>query len=106
MIERGFGSIIFLRDGEYYMYGKLKEYITKMSSNYRRLLSLVELLEESATTRLLEGSKIFILTDNNTVEYALYKGNLSSENLFNFVLMIHTLQMRKINSTFNSHIMY
>ena len=52
----GFGGILFLPDGAHYRYGQWKDGITQMSSNYRELLNLVELLEEAVTSGVLEGS--------------------------------------------------
>ena len=91
---RGFGGILFLPDGAHFRYGQWKDHITHMSSNYRELLNLVELLEEAMMTGVLEGAEVFLFTDNTTAEYAFYKGNSSSETLFNLVLRLHKLQMK------------
>ena len=66
--------------------------MTQMSS-YRELLNLVEMLKEAVTAGVLERAEFFLFTDNTTAEYAYYKGNSSSETLFNLVLRLRKLQM-------------
>ena len=64
-----------------------------MSSNYKELLNLVELLEEAVNSGVLEGVEVFLFTDNITAKYAFLKENPSSETLFNLLLRLRKLQM-------------
>ena len=43
------------------------------SSNLRKLKNLVDTLKKMAETNKLEGSEIFIFTDNSTAEAAFFK---------------------------------
>ena len=47
--------------------------MTQMSSNYRELLNLVELLEEAMASGALEGAEVFLFPDNTTAEYVFLK---------------------------------
>ena len=65
-----------------------------MASNYRELLNLVELLEEAWKSRVLNGTEVFLFTENTTAEYDFYKDNSSSKTLFNLTLRLRKLQMQ------------
>ena len=52
---------------------------------------MVERLEALVKGSELHNVELFIFTDNTTVEYAHYKGNLSSPRLFDLVMRLHNL---------------
>ena len=57
-----------------------------MSSNYRELRNLVETVEEEVFEGKINGSELFIFTDNAIAEGCYYKGTSQSRLLFNLVL--------------------
>ena len=70
------------------------------SSNYRELRNLVETLELMGQRGELEGYELFLFTDNSVSESVAFKGNSSSELLFELVLRLRNLEMKfmcKIN---------
>ena len=73
----------------------MKECITEISSIYRELLNLVESLKKTRRSGVLDWVEVSLFTDNTTSEYVFYKGNSSSETLFNLVLRLRKLQMQR-----------
>jgi len=64
------------------------------SSNFREFSNLVETLEEeNRLHKALNNVTMVIATDNSTVEAALYKGNSSSEKLFDLVVRLRKLEL-------------
>jgi len=65
------------------------------SSNFREFANLVETLEaEDSVHKSLNNVTMIIATDNSTVEAALYKGNSSSEKLFDLIVRLRMLELR------------
>ena len=64
------------------------------SSNWKEFENIVESLEEDGGKGLLTGASIFLATDNSTVEGCLYKGNSTSEKLFDLVVRMKTLDLK------------
>jgi hypothetical protein len=63
----------------WYEYGQwTSEVVEEKSSNWREFTNLVEFLEGAIVRHKLEGSEIFIFTDNSTSESAFLKGTSSS----------------------------
>jgi hypothetical protein len=75
-------------------YGQWSEEVVEgRSSNWREFTNLVEFLERSVKGHELDGSEIFIFTDNTTSEAAFWKGTSSFPLLFNLVLRLRKLEM-------------
>jgi hypothetical protein len=93
--QDGFGFNMQEQKGDtiHYRFGQRCDSESEKSSNYRELNNLVEHLEELVADGTLEGCKVFIFTDNTTAEAAFYKGNSSSEHLYNLVLRLRALEM-------------
>jgi hypothetical protein len=81
-------------DTIHYRFGQWCDDVAEKSSNYRELCNLVERLEELVADRTLEGCEVFIFTDNTTAEAAFFKGNSSSQHLYELVLRLRELKMR------------
>ena len=64
------------------------------SSNWRELGNLVEDLEAEEPTGRLNDSWLVFATDNATSESCLYKGNSSSEKLYDLVVRLRALELR------------
>jgi hypothetical protein len=92
---KGFGSTILGENGTRYRIGIWDKDTEEQSSNFREFENVVEALEEEADNGNLEGAEIYMCTDNSTVEAALYKGNSSSQKLFDLVLRVRVLEMTK-----------
>jgi hypothetical protein len=90
----GFGATIQIGDEIIYEYGQWTQEVTETkSSNWRELNNLVETLERVVKEYNLEGSEIFIFTDNTTAEAAFWKGTSRSKTLFELVLRLKILEM-------------
>ena len=74
------------------------------SSNFREFENVVLSLEEKAEQGRLDDSLVFFFTDNSTVEAALYKGNSSSEKLFDLVMRFRKLEMETGSRFVISHV--
>jgi hypothetical protein len=90
-----FGATIQIGDEIWYEYGQWSSEVTEeRSSNWREFTNLVEFLERSVRRHGLQGSEIFIFTDNSTSEAAFWKGTSSSSPLlFDLVLRLRQLEM-------------
>jgi len=77
----------------FYRYGSWCSEVSEQSSNYRELLNLVESLENQVRDGRLIGAEVFLFTDNATAESVYYKGNSTSQALFNLVLRLRRLEM-------------
>ena len=94
--KAGFGSTLEEKNGNiWFRLGVWGSVLEEESSNYRELINLVESIEERINEGGLEGSEIFLFTDNSTAEAAFYKGTSSSEKLFEAVLRLHMLEVNK-----------
>jgi hypothetical protein len=87
-----FGATIQIGDEIVYGYGQWSLEVTKTkSSNWQELNNLVEALEQVVKMHDLEGSEIFIFTDNTTTEAAFWKGTSKWKTLFELVLHLKKL---------------
>ena len=66
--EAGFGSSWISADSVRYRFGTWGRDMDNGSSNLRELKNLVDTLRKMAESNELEGSEIFIFTDNSTVD--------------------------------------
>jgi hypothetical protein len=92
---RGFGSTIQGRGGVRYRIGTWESDAEDQSSNWREFENAVESCESEAAADRLRGAMLFLLTDNDTVEKALYKGNSSSPKLFGLIVRLRKLEMEQ-----------
>jgi hypothetical protein len=63
------------------------------SSNYRRLLNTVLVLEVGLTSGDLHHAEIYIFNDNMTPEFCFYKGSSTSRPLLELILPLQLLEM-------------
>ena len=63
-------------------------------SNLHELKNLVDTLKKMAEANKLEGSEIFIFTDNSTAEAAFFKGSSKLRALFELILDLCKLEMK------------
>ena len=89
----GFGSILLSDKGVRFRMGTWEKDVESNSSNWKEFENLVESLEADGEAGLLDGASLFLTTDNSTVEGCLYKGNSTSEKLFDLVVMLKTLEI-------------
>lgn len=76
-------------------YGQWCTESSERSSNWRELKNVVEAVRSFVEKHDLLGAEIFIFTDNSTAEGAFWKGTSSSRRLFELVLELRELQMRR-----------
>jgi len=89
----GFGSSFNIGDQVRYLSGQWNSEHGGQTSNYRELVNLVYALEKARDEGLLEGTEVFVFTDNTTAEAAFFKGTSSTPELFDLVLRMRRLQM-------------
>ena len=89
----GFGSTVAQPGGLHGRYGLWSRDMEDQSSNYRELRNLVDTVEEEATAGYLEGSELWMFTDNSTAESCFHKGNSSSELLHELVLRLRKIEL-------------
>jgi hypothetical protein len=65
----------------------------KESSNYKELKNLVDTMSKEARAGRMRDCKLFMFTDNSTVESCFYRGNSKSRLLHMLVLDLRTLEM-------------
>ena len=64
------------------------------SSNWKEFTNVVEALEDEAKVGNLEGSEVYMFTDNSTVESCASRGSSSSPKLLNLVIRLQALMTR------------
>ena len=90
----GFGSSWINPSGSIsYWYGSWGSDMQVQSSNFRELCNLVETLETMGNDHELEGTEMFIFTDNAVAEAAFFKGNTSSPTLYELILRLNILEL-------------
>ena len=57
-----------------------------------------------ASQKSIHGSTIIIATDNATAEAVLYKGNSTSEKLFDLVVRLRELELRSAAKIIVTHV--
>ena len=92
-LKAGFGSSWVSGEGVKYRFGTWGIDMRSGSSNLCELKNLVDTLTKMAKANELEGSEIFIFTDNSTAEAAFFKGSSKSRALFELVLELRELEM-------------
>ena len=81
-------------DGIKYRIGTWGKDADDTSSNFKGFENVVTTLEDDELSGSLNHSMVIMVTDNSTVESALYKGNSSSEKLFDLIIRFRTLELR------------
>jgi hypothetical protein len=90
----GFGATIQIAEDLWFEYGQwASEIAEESSSNWKELANLVNFIERSVKAHELDGSELFIFTDNQTAKSAFWKGHSSSPKLFDLVLWLQKLEM-------------
>ncbi len=92
---KGFGSSLSIRGDLYYRHGQWADQVEEESSNYRELSNLVLTVEEAVGRELLRDCELFLFTDNSTAEGAYYRGTSGSRLLFELVLRLRVVEIRK-----------
>jgi hypothetical protein len=92
--QDGFGFNMQFGDNIEDKFGQWSDAVSEKSSNYRELLNLVLRMEELVENGKLKGCEVFLFTDNSTAESVFYKGNSSSEQLFELMLRLRELEMK------------
>ena len=100
----GFGSTLQERDKIHYRIGTWSSIEENNSSNWREFENLVCTVEEAGKKGMLSGSTVLLATDNSTVEAALYKGNSSSEKLFDLVVRLRNAELRSSCKLLVTHV--
>jgi hypothetical protein len=89
---KGFGSTFTVANGVSYRIGVWNSEESDESSNWKEFTNVVESLEEEAETGRLDNSEVYLFTDNETVEGALYKGTSHSPKLLKLVIRVKLLE--------------
>jgi hypothetical protein len=89
----GFNMQEHRADTIHYRFGQWCDDVSEKLSNYRELFNLVARLEELVEEGKLDGCEVFVFTENTTAEAAFYKGNSSSQHLYELVLRLRELEM-------------
>ena len=89
----GFGATVGEPSRLHFTHGTWTEDMDCRSSNYRKLLNLVQTLEEGVSSGRLLESETWIFTDNSTSESVFWKGHSPSRLLNDLALRLRTLEM-------------
>jgi hypothetical protein len=89
----GFGSSWESSRGTAYRFGTWGDDMSDQSSNLREFTNLVDTLVEMGKQGVLEGTEVFLFTDNSTSEAAFFNGSSTSEKLFELVLKVRKMEM-------------
>ena len=66
------------------------------SSNWKEFENLVSTLEDELKPGSQRGSLLILAVDNSIVENCIYKGNSSSEKLFDLILRFKDLELKSV----------
>ena len=101
----GFGSSLFSSKGIRIRVGVWgKDDDSEESSNWKEFTNSVEALETEGKDGQLDGSLVFLNTDNSTVERVLYKGNSKSSKLHGLVMRVKQLEFTHNCKILVSHV--
>ena len=90
----GFGSTFLSEEGVRFRIGTWEKDVESNSSNWKEFENVVKGLELEGSKGLLTGASVFLATNNTTVEGCLYKGNSTSEKLFDLVVRMKSLELK------------
>jgi len=102
--KSGFGASLEYADGLYYRVGTWSQDEDSCSSNFREFSNVVETIEEEIQKGKLRNSTLILATDNTTVENALYKGNSTSQLLFDLVVRFKTAELHSGSQFIVTHV--
>ena len=103
--KSGFGASLQTEQGLRYIIGTWgHDDDDDESSNSREFENVVCTLEEEVEQGRLSKSTIVMATDNSAVESALYKGNSSSEKLFDLVVRFRALELKSGSKFIVTHV--
>jgi len=89
----GFGVSTYENEELRFYSGQWENSYSALSSNFRELANLVIRLESDFAEGLLNGTEIFIFTDNSTAEAAYFKGTSKSRLLFELILRLQFVHL-------------
>jgi hypothetical protein len=78
-------------NGRFSLWGRDKD---DMSSNYRELRNLVEMVEEEASKGHLKDSELWLFTDNSMAKSCFFKGGLTSRLLHESILRLRKVEIQ------------
>ena len=90
----GFGASIDYETHSKFRVGVWGKDSEEESSNFREFCNIVETIENEVKLGNLKNSTLIMATDNSTVEAALYKGNSSSEKMFELVIRFRHAELQ------------
>lgn len=102
--KSGFGDTYDLGDKLTYRIGVWGSDNEEESSNWREFENLVESLEEQARKGNLKNSIVILATDNQVTEMCIYKGNSSSEKLFELIVRLKELEINEEAIIYVTHV--
>ena len=102
--KSGFGASMQYDDNIRYRIGTWGADEDNSSSNFREFANVVETLEDEFNSNRLKDALVILATDNSTVECALYKGNSSSERLFDLVVRLKDLELKSGSKFIITHV--
>jgi hypothetical protein len=89
-----FGATIQIGNEVEYECGQWSlEVVEEETSNWKEIANLVRALYRLVKEKGLQGTEIFVFTDNSTAEGAFWKGTSKSRRLFELVLELKQLKM-------------
>ena len=74
------------------------------SSNWREFENSVCAVEEAGGQGHLEGATVVLVTYNSVVEASLYKGNSTSEKLFELIIRLRRAELRYSTKLLITHV--
>ena len=89
----GFGSSISYENGVRFRAGTWAPDTENESSNYREFRNVVETLEYESEKGNLDNCMLILATDNSTVESSIFKGNSTSEKLYDLIVRFRYLEL-------------
>jgi len=102
--KSGFGASLEYVDGIHYRVGTWSSDEDSASSNFREFANIVETIEDEVSKGKLKNSTLILATDNSTVESALFKGNSTSELLFDLVVRFKTMELHSGSKFIVTHV--
>ena len=100
----GFGSTLLDKGDVTYRIGTWSSAESDNSSNWREFENLVSEIEKLGEAGKLTGAQVILATDNQVVESALYKGNSTSEKLYELVVRLRVAEMKYSGQLFVTHV--
>ena len=100
----GFGASIDYETHSKFRIGVWGKDSEDESSNFREFNNIVETIEEEEKLGNLKDVTLILATDNSTVESALYRGNSTSQKLFDLILRFRHAELKSGGSFLVTHV--